>query len=735
MDRQLERYYHLQNKIQSCYEEYREARHLQMNTVTAGATVLGIISGTSYWINIRECSEIVFELQIENNNSNTFKSMLNDLISLITFQRLVFWLVSIVFCATFLYVAKIGIENIMRYFYIRNLEIRSQGLIKYEGKNTENKEEKTPSEVGFKDNNGRGSELNFSEYAAPVLTNSPKHIGSIPTFLHFVCNYGALGLAVLFCFLLVLSQCLLMPGIENVDLYVLYFIIAIMVFTLVFYIRFSDKAQETVQFAWDESHSNYECQFTPKNGMDNDSQEPYPSSKRFKNKRKYLTIPRPKALKSSMIFVVGFVFAIVFFHAPNTKTELWLIIKVFIVFELLIYQCRYLINDIRGIIEDDKERKKGRLSTIIRQECKWELKRKLLYKPENNELKDIINELNNFDNLNLNEISNAYNKTRRYVGRAITDIVIRLAFALMFILYSTDNVKGQLFWCMMALIIITVLYEAFKGYVSEDHEAESKNKKGIGVFITVGFGYPLRFVVGMISANMIIADLIIQHKYIMIAALCTTYFYGSFASIMSWVRKIVFTPDWENTTFVKGHFLIIKERLKKRGKKILRMAEHQGKNRNEIVFSEYFGGLRIWNVYYTISILSATLMLYTVNRDLDKGYIYIIILISAVLISISSFMKDLFCKICGIIGTIAYLIVLSLIGLTGINVLTVIMLIAIVVIYFFQRFAPSDIAYIIEDCLRSFLNGIKEFIIGKDVYKLVFEKQMMDIGDKQKDNS
>ena len=62
---------------------------------------------------------------------------------------------------------------------------------------------------------------------------------------------------------------------------------------------------------------------------------------------------------------------------------------------------------------------------------------------------------------------------------------------------------------------------------------------------------------------------------------------------MSWVRKIVFTPDWENTTFVKGHFLIIKERLKKRGKKILRMAEHQGKNRNEIVFSEYFGGLRI----------------------------------------------------------------------------------------------------------------------------------------------
>ncbi len=39
MDENLERYYHLQNKIQNCYEEYRDARHLQMNTVTVGATI------------------------------------------------------------------------------------------------------------------------------------------------------------------------------------------------------------------------------------------------------------------------------------------------------------------------------------------------------------------------------------------------------------------------------------------------------------------------------------------------------------------------------------------------------------------------------------------------------------------------------------------------------------------------------------------------------------------------
>lgn len=718
-----ERYFYLQNKIQNCYEEYREARHLQMNTVTAGATVLGIISGISYWINMRECNNIKFSFQIMKESDNTIVNMINEILLLVTFQRLVFWLVAIVFCATFLYIAKVGIENIMRYFYIRNLEMRCQEILRNPENHNNNEKNGTQEEhLVFYDSMGKGSELDFSEYAAPVLTNSPKHIGSIPTFLHFACNYGALGLSVIFCFLLVLSQFLLLPKTETVDIYAIYIILAVMIFTLVFYIRFSDKAQETVQFAWDEAHHNYEFRFGHNRFRRKEEQKTYPSSYRFKKKKAYLIFPRPKAIKSSLLFVLGVTFAKV--YVKELEIYPWLIVKVFFSFELLVYQCRYLVNDIRGIIEDDKERKKRRLSTIIRQECRWEYEKSLLNKEKNN-IESEYSDISDIDKKELKELPNVNEKTRRYVGRAVTDIVIRMAFAIMFFFYSPNIVRTQLFWCIFGLILITMLYECSKDNISgEDTTSKDKminrrNNAGNGVFLTVGLGYPLRFLVGIIAMNISISELLEQNYIFMSIIIVSIYFYGSFASIMSWNRKILMNKDWHKIEFSKKHFEKLKNKLIEREKKLQGKHNSEAERKAELKSSELFGGVRIWNSFYSISILAITIGVFLVNDIFFKNPITIIFVIGFVLISLSSFMRNFLCIVLGVLGGIAYLILLSLLGLSYINILMIFSLLTILAIYLFQRFAPFDIVNIIHQIMINSMNSIKEHIVSTDVYELL----------------
>ena len=180
-----QRYAELQDKMQSCYEEFREARHLQVNVIAACGGLLGILTGASVLgIDSKEYEINLPEFLRDVSNNDLLKGILKTLILSITPRRILFWIVSFAFCVTFLYVAKIGIENVLRYFYIRNLSIRAHDYNELEQ---------------MEDVNGRGRLLVFSEFSSPILTSSPAHVGSLHTLLHFVCNYAAIGISIVFC--------------------------------------------------------------------------------------------------------------------------------------------------------------------------------------------------------------------------------------------------------------------------------------------------------------------------------------------------------------------------------------------------------------------------------------------------------------------------------------------------------------------------------------------------------
>lgn len=520
----IQRYMELQEKMQSCYEEYREARHLQVSVITACGALLGIITGTSIYSN--KIDEVNFNIPniLRSGDSNT---LLISLVNAITIKRIIFWMVSLIFCIAFLYVAKIGIENVLRYFYIRNLSVRAHTY----------KMDELP------DVDHRGRLLTFSEYSSPILTSSPEHVGSVHTLLHFTCNYGAIGLSIVFCLISIMLHFLMIDERNISDRLVFMTICLIIVGTLILYIYLSYHADEVIQYAWDESHANHnrwKKEYDEKKDVLTGKRFYYRTAQQFRDILSYYIYPRKNTIPYSIILAIGYIFGVYLF---KTEIKLGNLFLVWWIFDFSFYQARYMLNDIRGIEEDvdeykalfpdddiDKEYKhirvKRKLGSLIVKEIR--LRNKIRYEANMNTKKDDAKQSEEERNKNESAI---YKRFIRYSKLAI---VLRVAFTFL-VLFATGIYKNRMplvLFIWIALIIITAFYEVIK---------ESEKTSGCVMACVAAIGFPLRFFVGLFAArNYWTFKDIESYDLGIIAVLSLMVFtFGSYAIYLIWYRQMI----------------------------------------------------------------------------------------------------------------------------------------------------------------------------------------------------
>lgn len=231
------------------------------------------------------------------------------------------------FCAAFTYVTALGINNILRYYHIQNLEDRLSELIK-----------------NMPDDEGRNNLLHWNSYIAPIITMNPKHISSTHTVLNYFCLVVAVCCIVLFSMGTVITLFLKISSRQWFDYVPLGIMILIMLIAFILFMRLSHKARAVAQFAWDTAHENQDVRLKKEGTL-------YKNAGTFRKRGVYFLYPKTDFQKPILV-LAGFVCGIILTGSKLSGSNLSDILLVLFVFEFLAYQARYQINDIRGRRED-----------------------------------------------------------------------------------------------------------------------------------------------------------------------------------------------------------------------------------------------------------------------------------------------------------------------------------------------------------------------------------------------
>lgn len=211
------RYEELQNELHECLEECRINKQNIVNTLIAVGTILGILFGAS---------------KIVNDVDNTS----------------IFLLTSFIFIASFLYVANIGIDDILLTYYKDDLikRLRDIQYGSYKGDDGE----KNP----YTDDDKRGEFLNYSEYSKVIKIQNFKESTTIYSFIYFINKYISLILICAFSLYMIWTQYNSIPEHNFWISLVFWMVIIILAAVVAIYMRLIIRAEEIVQCAFDYGH-------------------------------------------------------------------------------------------------------------------------------------------------------------------------------------------------------------------------------------------------------------------------------------------------------------------------------------------------------------------------------------------------------------------------------------------------------------------------------------------------
>lgn len=492
----------VQDKINEMIAELSESREDSRCTqnqifeiINIVGTILGVLFGASYLSSGDKNQNFDALLKLELPKENWLHIIVNPLLQIITPARLVFWLSALAFMVAFLYIIYLGIENILRYYHIQNIEDRLYDLIP----NTQ-------------DNQNRGTFLHWDAFSAPVLTKNIRHVTSTHTVLAFFAYVGAVISIILFSLGVVLSLFFEIAPIRFVDKLILSIIIMLMFFTVVLFWRLSILARDVVQFSWDMAHENQRIRLGIVSGR------VYAEAKSFNHLLKYLIYPKTQDLQKPLLIVIGWLCWIFYTHTKIRMIHIIQLISVMFLFDFLAYQARYQINDIRGIKEDKEAGHKNRLLFDEHEDERHVIKVSFMVA----------------------------------AGRIMLSVFLA-------ILYCRRDIWLP-FFSLLILFVSTLVYET----------ARAKNLILL-IFVSVGFGYPLRFFLGLLAfaPGSTFTALPVSAVYFLLA-FCA---YGSFSSTLAWANEITDRIQKRydqnetqiyQTSYEKKHYLYIQNVIKDR---------------------------------------------------------------------------------------------------------------------------------------------------------------------------
>lgn len=394
-------------EMSECREDERSAQNQMVQVIATAGTILTLIFSANY--------------------------IIDDMP-----KGLLFHLSNLIFCTAIGYITTLGISNVLRYHYLRNIEDKLFLLIS----DCSDAEQRL---------------IHWMSFSSPIITRNPRHINRQYTWMHYLCYTIATICAIVFCVIITVIQYLSLGQYSVYDklgmgLLVVFFSFSMMVF---FYSTY--KAEAIYSFAQRVSSKKREKRLHASQQQSEEGQKDGEINKknrgdspRLLTALSYFIYPKKKDLQKPLLLAVGFMTGIFLFQDIRPLgTALKQFTIVFITIDFLLYQARYQWNDIRGLREDRNAGKNDRLPKI---------------------------EGDKNDQLS--------------VKLSVAIMMVRLVAQLVVILCFGGEMTVPLIFCSAIIIIVSIFYEAVR----------TKKINGL-IFFMVSLGYPLRFGAGLWAAH------------------------------------------------------------------------------------------------------------------------------------------------------------------------------------------------------------------------------------------
>lgn len=450
----------LLQELSDCREDERNSSNQILSVIGAAAAILGVLlSGSLFFLD----QEISQEM---------------DAILVQTVLRYGALLNCIVFCTAVSYTITLGTAAVLRYHYIRNLEDRLYILIP-----------ECQDDKRLFPNDQENTFVHWFSFSGALVTRNIKHLEGTT---HGVIYYWAYTVAVigtvLFCILTTLSQFFLIPNRTGYDLLFLIIPLLVLFAGLVAFVSCSFVGSGP------ESKKLFEIARKRR-------KERLKSADPLTQKRVgwYLIYPKLKDPQKPGLIVIGYFMYMIGLTDYGSVVEMiasiqseWKTLALFVfIFDFLLYQARYQINDLLGLAADIKSGKE----TIPG-----------MLKASDGVRKDLAK-------------------------KSFMVAFARIFLAVILILLVPFCNKFWFVLCGIILLTATMGYEYLRA------KTGTVNTRGFritfGIFALVGVGYPLRFWVGALAV----------HGFTFSPAFFFTLlaleFYGWFVAILPWKRQIV----------------------------------------------------------------------------------------------------------------------------------------------------------------------------------------------------
>lgn len=654
----IDRYQELQNELIQCNEENRSNKSNFINVMLLWSGLLGILFSASFFLDI-ERKNIDFSV-----------------------YRIFYYLTSILFCAMIAYLYVLAADHVLLYFY-RETIIERMRTYQY------------PREgVKYVDDVKRGEFMPFSEFRTPISTEHPFHVSTTHTLFVFTCKYFSIFMAFVFCLLIVVTQYIFIihnsSGRHFLETVFLIFVVAFLLGSLIFYVRFTHNARRVAKRSFDIAHDNREKR------VRNKFWDLYKPSENFRYLLRYFIYPR-NCPQKILVIIWGFLYAVIRYNSFQ-KSDIFTLIEMIIIFELVLFQARYQFNDIRDVVEDEEHGE----SRIFKK------------------LNPLSKEYEG------SEIPIVYPGMKYHILR-ISNILIAFRFLLSLVCGVYFVVQYEDFTVLSMIVVtilITVLYELFRGLRCTN-----------GIIFLLGSGYVLRFFIGVYAATMksefSVWNLQMIDKGIILTCV-SLWTMGIFACTLSWINRAKRICEKKNISiddYINGCQEDVIQHPRTHYQKLLRsVRKGTDSNSNGLILSR----LNIWNVTYFISVVLMALLLNIVST-LQLTYRLIIILVTlACIISAFAFSRGRKYVIASIVALsvmfitfVLYVVLSRTPVLHEISHLYWIMMFSYCLLYFLVRADVFNDSF--AGRIRALLLRIKDIIatvlLGKDSHKFIKEEK------------
>ena len=457
-----------------------------------------------------------------------------------------FALSAFLFCAVFSYVCTLGATSVLRFHYIQYLEDKLTTLVR--------KQEESSLDV------------HWTSFSSSVATKNPAHLNSKYSKFSYFNYVAAILFIILFCGGVAVLQ---YQNLEHIPvphkMIVISAIILFLGLSSLCFFYFTTNSKKMFAFSLNESKRKKELRLSAFSGTAaGATQNDAPTGSSASTAKNasglfkailYFIYPKTGDIQKLFLVVLGFLMG-VFLHngvltSPLVFERLHSLGLTLLVFDVLIYQARYQWNDIRGLAGDIASGRSNRLPA-------------------------------------------SYMGARLAITVSTITIFLKIGVALFLIYIKGNDIVPHLFLCSFFVILFAILYETFRS-------------KGVnlGVFLAVSLGYPLRILVGLLTAwpNMwmesspLLASIRCT-RFVIVFLLVAYALLGEFSAVLPWIHDVV--------------------RLASSGKELGKSHYHTLRNKIEVRYSIFISSGRkpelsplkangeccdFWNYCFIISIL------------------------------------------------------------------------------------------------------------------------------------